>query len=191
MLATWTAEFGGMQFQQVWSSDERVKSSTWRELKAVALAIGAFAPKLEGQTVKVFTDNTGVEIILRKGSMKHDLQCLSLDDAKSCFYLNAQLLVQWIPRSADYLSKEIDFDDWGVSQLFFSFMDSIWGPHTVDRFADNYNAKLPRFNSKFCCPNSSQVDAFSVSWQSDNNWIVPPIATVGQAIKHVNRPWAE
>ena len=185
----WTAECGGMQFQHIWSEEDRGKSSTWRELKAVALAIRAFAPKLKGHTIKVFTDNTGVEVILRKGSMKFDLQCLSLDIAKLCLDLHTCLQVQWIPRLynqiADDLSKEIDFDDWGVSHLFFSFMDNLWGPHTVDRFADDYNAKLPNFNSKFWCPNSSQVDTFSVSWELHNNWLVPPIALIGQAIKHV------
>ena len=46
---------------------------------------------------------------------------------------------------ADLLSREVDPDDWGVSQEFFKFMDGLWGPHTVDRFADNLNAKLPNF----------------------------------------------
>ena len=59
----------------------------------------------------------------------------------------------------------------GVSQIFFKFMDSFWGPHLLDRFADDHNAKLKTFNSKYWCPNSntSQVDAFAVSWQGENN----------------------
>ena len=39
----------GKIFQQNWSSDERKKSSTWRELKAVQLAISSFAHDLKGQ----------------------------------------------------------------------------------------------------------------------------------------------
>ena len=41
----------GKVFQQNWSSDERKKSSTWRELKAVQLAISSFAHDLKGQQV--------------------------------------------------------------------------------------------------------------------------------------------
>ena len=72
--------------------------------------------------------------------------------------------VQWIPREenekADYLSKLIDYDDWGVSDDFFEYIDSIWGPHTVDRFANANNKKICRFNSVFWNPGSEAVDCF-------------------------------
>ena len=32
---------------------------------------------------------------------------------------------------------------------FFAHLDLIWGPYTVDRFADAFNADLFRFNSGF------------------------------------------
>jgi hypothetical protein len=64
-------------------------------------------------------------------------------------------------------------------------MDKLWGPHTVDRFADNFNSKLDKFISKFWCSGSSHVDAFSISWEGDNNWIVPPISLVPRVIKHL------
>ena len=37
--------------------------------------------------------------------------------------------------SADCISKLFGFDD-----------NDFWGPHTIDRFACSYNAKLRRFN---------------------------------------------
>ena len=86
---------------------------------------------------------------------------------------------------ADVLSRQEDFDDWGVAPVFFRFIDSMWGPHTVDRFADEFNKKLPVFNSKFWSPNCTQVDAFSCDWSDDCNWLVPPISLVGKAVKHV------
>ena len=64
-------------------------------------------------------------------------------------------------------------------------MNGLWGPHTVDRFADDFNYKIPVFNSKCWCALSSQVDAFSCDWSHDNNWLVPPIDMVGAAVKHV------
>ena len=37
---------------------------------------------------------------------------------------------------ADRISKSVDYDDWGVSEdFFFQFIDNMWGPHEVDRFA--------------------------------------------------------
>ena len=55
----------------------------------------------------------------------------------------------------------------------------------MDRFADNIKCKLPKFNSKYWCPNTYQVDAFSVSWEGEVNWLVPPIAIIAQDIMHV------
>jgi hypothetical protein len=48
---------------------------------------------------------------------------------------------------ADALSKSIDIDDWGISFAFFNFVDNMWGVHTIHRFANMNNTKLPRYNS--------------------------------------------
>ena len=60
-------------FQQIWSSDERKKSSTWRELKAVQLAISSFAQDLKGQQVVWFADNQNVVSIVNSGSRVEQL----------------------------------------------------------------------------------------------------------------------
>ena len=79
----------------------------------------------------------------------------------------------------------VDIDDWGTCPEFFEFMDYIWGPHTVDRFASYLNKKLMRFNSKFWSPGVEAVDAFSQNWKNEINWIVPPISMICKAIKHL------
>ena len=53
------------------------------------------------------------------------------------------------------------------------------------RFADNKNAKLKKFNSKFWNPNTLQVDAFAIEWGNDNSYLVAPIYLVPKVIKHV------
>ena len=69
-----------------------------------------------------------------------------------CKNLVKALQVQWIPRTeneaVDSSSWEIDPDDWRVAQDFFHIIDRMWGPHTVDRFADDCNTKLAKFNPK-------------------------------------------
>ena len=47
------------------------------------------------------------------------------------------------------ISKLTEFDDYAINDVIFQATDDLWGPHTVDRFACSYNAKLPRFNSRF------------------------------------------
>ena len=67
-----------IEFNQSWTESEICKSSTWRELKGVDLAMRVFATRLQGKCVKVFSDNKGVEAIVKKGSMRLELHTLSV-----------------------------------------------------------------------------------------------------------------
>ena len=71
-------------------------------------------------------------------------------------------------RQADSLSRIIDFDDYFINDDLFHMLDSKWGPHTVDRFACSYNAKLSRFNSRFYQLGDEAVDAFAQNWEGEN-----------------------
>ena len=94
-----------------------------------------------------FTDNRYIPSIIRSGSMKRDLHQLALSIFKIVIRNSIDLQIDWIPRSfndhADAISRIIDFDDWGVSLEFFNYIDHIWGPHTVDCFANFNSASLP------------------------------------------------
>ena len=72
----------------------------------------------------------------------------------------------WIPRNenieADKLSKQIDYDDWFITSELMKMLTGRWGKVTIDRFASDNNKKSIRFNSKYICPWSEGVDAFSV-----------------------------
>ena len=65
------------------------------------------------------------------------------------------LEIEWLPRSlndrADYLSRVIEKDDWGISFEILSMIENRWGSLDVDYFASEHNAKLPLFYSKFRC----------------------------------------
>ena len=97
--------------------------------------------------------------------------------------------VDWVPRSlnvhADSISRFIYCDDWGVSIYFFNHVDGIWGPHSVDRFANSHNSKLTRFCSRYWNPGCEGVDAFCYDWVGENNWLVPPVSLVPRVIRHL------
>ena len=44
---------------------------------------------------------------------------------------------------------------------------------------------LSRFNSRFRVSGTEAVDAFSVSWTAENNWLVPPIHCIVRVIQHL------
>ena len=101
----------GTIFQQNWSPVERNNSSTWRELKAVELALITFAPSLLGKQVAWFTDNTNAVSIVHSRSIGY----------------GASLEMKWIPRDlnsfADHLSRIIDFDDYTINDDVFQILD--------------------------------------------------------------------
>jgi hypothetical protein len=55
----------------------------------------------------------------------------------------------------------------------------------VDRVACTYNAKLPRFNSRFYQIGTEAVDAFTQNWGFNNNWLFPPNVLIPRVIRHL------
>ena len=66
----------------------------------------------------------------------------------------------------------MDFDDWSVEESYFRAVDSVWGPFTVDCFANSVNAKVSRFYSLFYQPRSLGVDSLAFDWGRENCWLV-------------------
>ena len=110
------------------------------------------------------TDNANVVSTVHAGSKVTELHNLALGIFQICVSFGISLEMKWIPRNlkanADHLSRIFDFDDYTINDDVFQMLDSKWGPHTVDRFACSYNAKLARFNSRFYQPGTEAVDAF-------------------------------
>ena len=137
-------------FHQNWS--ESVRRSTWRELKAVCLALLAFASPLSNSKVFWYSDNQNVESILRDGSRKRDLQDLALVVFQICSHHCISFEVKWVPRdlnaSADCICKLVE--RWlSLNDFVFQGLNHLLGPHTIDRFACSYNGELARLNSRF------------------------------------------
>lgn len=73
----------------------------------------------------------------KAGSMRNDLHIIAIDIFNMCFANNIELDIQWIPTmnwsKAEFISRIIDTDS------FFGYLDSIWGLHKVDCFANYHN----------------------------------------------------
>ena len=94
----------------------------------------------------------------------------------------------WISREhntqADYLSRILDIDDWAISTKFFQFIDELWGPHNVSRFASSNNAKT-KTGRRYWNPGSLGLNSFNSDWSQDVNWLVPPVTLASRAINHL------
>ena len=69
-----------------------------------------------------------------------------------------------------------DMDNWSIDNESFNTISNTYGPFSVDRFANNLNKKVNKFNSKHFCPGTSHVSAFTDDWSRDHNWLCPPIS---------------
>ena len=177
-------------FHKIWTDFEMKQSAAWRELQCINLALPSFKSLLASHTVKWFTDNQSVKSILESGSMKEHLHKIALDVYFFTKYHNTNLEVEWIPRAenekADYLSKIIDPEDWGIKSAYFHAVSAHWGINfTIDCFANGANTKTPRFYSTFYQPDSLGVDAFSFEWYGEICWLAPPISLVDRAVQQV------
>ena len=76
-----------------------------------------------------------------------------------------------------------DDNDWGISDTLFCYLKTNWGPHTIDRFANYLNTKLPRFNSRYWNPGSESIDSFICDWEHENNYLCPPIPLIPRVLR--------
>ena len=93
-----------------------------------------------------------------------------------------------IPRSdlerADNKSRIVDMNDWQITSSCFEYIEKLWGPHTVDRFADYYT------KSKHFSRNSGTL--IPVEWTffvrnvgNENCLVVPPVTMITKAIHYL------
>lgn len=124
----YVVEHGPIISHGQWSESEALQSSTWRELKAVALVLESVVSKLRNERVKWFTDNQNVARILVVGSRKEHLQEIALTVFRLLFQHNIKLEPEWVPREqneiADFISRIVDYDDWGVNLSVFRLVDA-------------------------------------------------------------------
>jgi hypothetical protein len=78
---------------------------------------------------------------------------------------------------ADTLSREVDTEDWQLNSRMFAHLQSLWGPHTIDRFASMQNTYLPHFNAHWRDPQCEDFDCLRLpdaAWRRENNYCNPP-----------------
>ena len=89
--------------------------------------------------VQWYTDNQKVTHIINRGSTKPELQTLAEEIVNLCNHHRVSVIPIWVPRDnnhfTDYLSNLTDVNDWGIHSDIYQWLNTLWGPFTVDRFA--------------------------------------------------------
>ena len=155
---------------------------TFKELKAVRCAIQAFLPELKGKRLLLHEDNQSVIGVLthltsRSPTMMCELRKLFLLTDTYDIKIRTKYIRSAANVWADNLSRVTDNSDWQLAPRKFKHFNSIWGLHTVDRFASSTNKQIPRYNSKWRDGTAEAVDSLHLSdqeWRAENNWCNPP-----------------
>ena len=187
------------------SLEQSMRSSTWRELYGTGKLLETFGPILSGITVPVYLDSQVSVMVLGGslptypnkvfgGSKKEDLQQLVswIFDLAEKYDFGVHPL--WVPRAlnerSDYNShlNEHNHYDYCLKLEVFQQVESLFGPHTIDRFDSDTSAQLIRYNTQYFSPHAEGLDAFTINWgMGDNNYVFPPPLMVGRAIQHAQR----
>lgn len=166
-------------------------SSAHRELLAIEFGILTFSKRLHGRSIIIRCDNLSVVQILRSmRSKKANLQEIA-ERVKRLICCNSIVWqIEWIPRAenelADWASRQIDFDNWSISDVAAREVQLEMGSCGVDMFADSDNAKCSKWVSR--CPRhgATATDAFGVEaeelWSCEFLWLVPPIHLIARVV---------
>ena len=186
----WGARIGHLEAKGDWNTRLAWKSSNYRELLAILLALISFKTVIRGKCVQILTDNvTAMAYINHRGGPSAELTQLAIAVWGTAIDCGVSLVCNHIAgidnTTADTLSRQPDPHNWMLHPKLFHMLDVMWGPHTVDRFATFLNAQLPTFNSRYWEPMSAGVDALAQDWSEENNFINPPWALLPKIIEKV------
>ena len=78
-----------------------------------------------------------------------------------------------------------DTDNCSTDNGSFNIINNEYGPFSVDRFANNLNKKVNKFNSKYFYSGTFHINVFTGDWRRDHNWLCPPISCIGSVLRHL------
>eukprot|EP00854_Cymbomonas_tetramitiformis_P009224 gene9223-biopygen9399 len=133
-----------------WCDELRQLHITHLELETVFKTAQAFHRELRGKVVPLYCGNQAVVARLAHFTrrnpdlMRRMRRLWSLVDFND-IELQARYFCSKANEWADRLSRDTDSDDWKLNRSWFDWAQTEWGEPTVDRFAAEISAQLPRF----------------------------------------------
>jgi hypothetical protein len=187
-----------------WCTDNRSTSGFWSpkevdlginylELKAAWFGLKIFARQRFSTLVVLRMDNrTAIAHINRFGGTKSsELNTLARKIFRFLEERDLDVRAEHISGKANVLADDLsrridDRSNWQLHPRVFAELESIWGPFSIDLFADRLNAQKDRFISWRPDPKALSVDAFLWDWKSEPlSYAFPPFMFIGKVLYKV------
>lgn len=171
----------GPEMRTAFLPEEIDLSSNNRELRTLLRGLLCFGQeRLKGKACQFEQDSScSTAYATKGGGPVRELTAIATQVWETAFKLGTDLLpTRWIPRelnqAADAGSRLFETEDFELKVERFLKFSKKWGPFSCDRFADDFNARLPVFNSRWLCPGAAATDCFSQRWDGREYLFPPP-----------------
>eukprot|EP00170_Pyropia_yezoensis_P002848 contig_11989_g2854 len=161
------------------------------ELGAVTLALRSFRSYIPRGTILCLRTDSIVALGVINAQSSRSL--VLMDEYRKlhtlCQEMDVELRAEHVSSAlnerADRLSRENDSTDWTLNDAAFTSLDRAYGPHTVDLFATELNARCPWFYSRRAAPRALGVNALMHDRTGENAWANPPFHLLGPVVHRI------
>ena len=191
----WGAHMAEHHTSGVWEADVSASHINTLELRAVQLALSAFAQFLPAGHIKIRSDNSTVIAYINHqgGTVSHTLSILAesilMWSHNRGIHLSAEhiqgkanVLADLLSRPGAVLQTEWTIVHQALTQVWLRFDKPL-----VDLFATAFSARLPLYVSPVPDPHAWDVDALAISWRGLDVYAFPPFALLERVLQKWNR----
>ena len=188
---------GTLNASGLWNTRVSHLSSNQRELMAIHMTVLSLKDHLRGLCVQVLTDNISACAYINNlggpcQSLTEIAKALWQTCNKAGITLQSRHLAGSLNQQADTLSRWESPYEWKLHRGLFSYIDTMYGPHSIDRFASLMTAQLPRYNSLYLDPMTEGVDALSQqNWGKEMNFVNAPFFLLPKVLQVISQQKAE
>ena len=165
-----------------WEGEMPTRHINDKEAQACLLGMLALRSFLQDQTVLPQGDSRTANAAIRefRGSM---LSPFRTEVVRQIWLLSIEMGASLLPVEyvntkdndvADQESRELDQDDWAISDAAWALVEEAFGPHDWDRFASMENRRCKLYTAKRYQPECHWPQALSQPWEGRNNYCCPP-----------------
>lgn len=141
---------------------------------AVLMALAAFIVHVTGKTIQVVSENIStIAYLNHMGGPSHELN--QIPNAVGTEAINNHVSITCCHVASDRLSRLNDRYEWQFHPELFNLLDTMRGPHTIDRIVFFKTAQTEVFIIRYYHPRSSGVNALvQQGWTLHNNFVNTP-----------------